>query len=84
MIALLFFPKPVVRARTVAPNLKTLLLPCREGESLPKTTWNSDHTVLSIVWADQHDQVAFATGEDGRTLPRITRDERSLLDWHAR
>ena len=77
------FPKLVVRARSDSPNFKALLFPFREGDALPKTTWNDDHTVLSIVWPDQHDLIAFAKGEDGRTLPRITRDETALLDWHA-
>jgi hypothetical protein len=77
------FPKLVVRARSESPNFKALLLPYREGDALPKTTWNEDHTVLSIVWADQHDRIAFTKGEDGRTLPRITRDDATLFDWHA-
>jgi len=77
------FPKLVVRARAVAPNFKTLLLPYRDGDALPKTTWNDDHTVLSIVWPDQRDQIAFVKAEDGRTLPRITRDDATLLDWHV-
>jgi hypothetical protein len=38
----------IERQKVVNPKYKVLLFPFRTGESLPKTTWNADHTELTV------------------------------------
>jgi hypothetical protein len=38
----------IERQKVVDPKYKVLLFPFRTGESLPKTTWNTDHTELTV------------------------------------
>ena len=38
----------IQRNNVVDPKYKVLLFPFRTGESLPKTTWNDDHTKLTV------------------------------------
>lgn len=77
------FPKLVVRSRSVAPDFKAVLVPLRDGQQPPKTTWNEDHTVLTVAWPDQADTIAFSPHADGRSRPAIIRDGATLLDWAA-
>lgn len=68
-----------VTSRSVSPEFKILLFPFRNGEALPTTTWNADHSVATIAWADQTDTVTFTPGKDGRTLFTITRQGKELV-----
>ena len=63
----------VVASRSVAPQFKILLFPLHAGETLPVTTWNSDHTQLTILAPGQSDTVSFAAGNDGRTRIKLER-----------
>ena len=64
----------ILRSRSVAPDFKVLLFPMRQGDPLPVTTWNAEHTQLSISWKGQQDRCTFARGEDGRTRIKVERD----------
>jgi hypothetical protein len=77
------FPKLVVRSKAVAPNYKAVLVPLREGQQPPKTTWNDDHTVLTVAWPDQADTIAFSPHADGRSRLAIARDGTAVIDGAA-
>ena len=38
----------IERDKVVDPKYKVLLFPFRTGETLPKTSWNADHTELTV------------------------------------
>jgi len=58
---------------------KILLFPFRSGQPLPITTWNADHSVVTIAWPDQTDMITFTPGKDGRTRFSITRQGKELV-----
>ncbi len=70
----------VIPVRSTEARLKVLLVPHRQGEELPKTTWNDDRTVLSIAWKDQVDVFRFATTPEGRTTLVATRNGQPLIE----
>jgi hypothetical protein len=63
----------------VSPEFKILLFPFRNGEALPTTTWNTDHSVATIEWADQTDAITFTSGKDGRTHISVSRKGKELV-----
>jgi hypothetical protein len=63
----------VIPADAVAPDYRVLLYPYREGDPLPKTTWDKAHGELTVVLGDQQDTVRFRSLPDGRTGLRIRR-----------
>jgi hypothetical protein len=63
----------VVASRSAVPQFKILLFPLHAGDALPQTTWNSDHTQLTIQAPGQSDTVSFAAGNDGRTRIKLER-----------
>ena len=68
----------VIASRAVAPNFKILMVPHRAGEETPVTSWNEDHTKVTLKWGDQQDECVFSKGDDGRTRVTITRDGKSI------
>ena len=66
-------PKLTVTSKAIAPNFKMLLLPYREGDTLPQTTWNADHSAVTIVWPDQRDIITFTANAAGRTRVSLQR-----------
>ncbi len=69
-----------ITGHCVSPAYKILLFPYRDGETLPTTTWNSQHTAVTVAWPDQTDTITFADGKDGRTRMQITRGGSDLLN----
>jgi len=70
----------VVPLQAVTASYKVLLFPFREGAELPATSWSGDGAQLTIAWGDQRDQVAFHTGDDGRSHLALTRDGKAVLE----
>jgi hypothetical protein len=66
-------PKLRISARTTSPGYKVLLLPFREGQPLPTTSWSTDRTSVTVAWPDQTDVITFARGADGRTRLSVER-----------
>ncbi len=77
----MIFPKLVVRSKAVAPNFKAVLVPLRDGQQPPKTTWSHDHAALTVSWPDQTDTIAFSPHADGRSRLAIVREGATILDW---
>ena len=71
----------VLSLRTVAvsPDFKILLYAFRAGEPLPKTTWNSARTTVSIDFPEQKDAVRFTPSPSGKTDVMITRRGDTLV-----
>ena len=63
-----------VTSRSVSPEFKILLFPYRNGQELPKTTWNADHSAVTLIWPDQSDEISFPSTKEGRTGIRIIRN----------
>lgn len=57
----------VLESRAVAPEFKVLLFPHLPQTPLPKTSWNADHTRLTVEWDGQRDEYTFQPLVDGRT-----------------
>jgi hypothetical protein len=70
----------VLPSRSVAPDYKVLLVPHREGEPLPTTTWNDNKTQVTVEWPDQKDTLEFTKAADGRTRISLTRDGSRIID----
>ncbi len=68
-----------ITSQTVSPDFKILLFPFREGQSLPATTWSTDHTTATVSWPDQTDKLTFTPGHDGRTRIKIVREGNELI-----
>jgi hypothetical protein len=68
----------IERRNVVRPDYVVLLAPFRTGEPLPKATWNSDRTVLSIDLGDGAvDGISFdRTRDDHRTRLAFSRTEK--------
>ena len=60
--------------KAVAPDFKTLLFPYRDGQELPRTTWDAGRTRLIVEWGNQKDTVTFTKGADGRTRIAVARN----------
>ncbi len=60
----------VIGSRSVEPRFAILLYPHRMGDVLPQTTWNADHTHLTIAFPDQQDDYAISQTPDGRRVLR--------------
>jgi hypothetical protein len=70
----------VIKSRSVAPDYKVLFFPHNDGQSLPTTNWNKDHTKLTLAWSDQVDEVTYAKGTDGRTRINIKRNGKEIIN----
>ncbi len=68
-----------ITANCVSPEFKILLFPFRKDTALPTTTWNADHTTVTVAWPDQSDVITFSPDKNGRTLVKIKRDSAELL-----
>jgi len=60
--------KLVIPADAVSPDYKVLLYPYRNGDELPKTSWNRSHTKLTVKWSNgEKQELTFSANTDGRT-----------------
>ena len=58
----------IERDQVVDPKFKVLLFPFRTGEAFPKTSWNADHTELTVDTGVNVDILKFSTNpSDHRT-----------------
>ena len=62
-------------ADAVSPGYKVLLYPYRQGDPLPETAWNHDHTRLTVRLDGVTDTILFTPADSGKTDVGITRDE---------
>ncbi|MFP5039916.1 hypothetical protein [Parasediminibacterium sp. JCM 36343] len=61
--------KLIIPADAVSPAYKVLLYPYRNGDELPKTSWDKSHTKLTVKWVNGEAQViGFVENESGRTV----------------
>ena len=71
--------KLVIPADGVSPDYKVLLYPYRNGDELPKTSWNGSHTKLSVKWSNGEKQEITFTTTDGRTHLSIKEGEKGFV-----
>ena len=65
----------VVSATSIEPGFKAVLIPHRQGETLPTTTWNANHTEVTVG----ADRIAFTPAATGKTDLVITREGKPLI-----
>ena len=71
--------KLVIPADAVSPDYKVLLYPYRNGDELPKTSWNRSHTKLTVKWSNSEKQeLTFSANTDGRTHIAIKDGEKGF------
>jgi hypothetical protein len=70
----------VIPSDSVSPDFKVLLFAYRQGAELPATTWNADHTSVSVAWKNQTDTISFSPTKIGKTNVTITRGSDKLVD----
>lgn len=66
----------VIPADAIAPGFKVLLYPHRQGDPLPKTTWDDKRTTVTVELGGVKDQVTFSPSAAGKTNVAITRSEK--------
>ena len=72
--------KFILPADAVSPDYKVLLYPYRNGDELPKTSWNSSHTKLSVKWNNgEKQEIDFNNNPDGRTHIAINDGDKSFV-----
>jgi hypothetical protein len=64
----------VIPSDSVTPEFKTLIYPFKTGAILPETSWNADHSNLSITFPEQHDAFKFIASNNGRTHAKMIRN----------
>jgi hypothetical protein len=75
LVKRLIFP-----SRSVTPEYKIVLVPFHDGDKEPTSAWNDNHTVATLDWPDQHDQLIFSKMTEGRTMMKVTRDGQTVAE----
>lgn len=73
-----------IPAKSVSPEFRVLIYPYLFGEALPKTTWNSDRTELTVQIKDKTDKYQFGKTDGGRTVLAMTRQGQKVLSSEAK
>jgi hypothetical protein len=60
-------------SNAVSPDFKVLIYPYRKGDPLPATTWNADHSGLTVSLPGQQDVINFSPSGSGKTNLTVTR-----------
>jgi hypothetical protein len=63
----------VIPSRSASPDFQILLFPHRAGDPLPVTTWNADHTELTVEIAGNKDVFRLNQSSEGRTLLEVVK-----------
>jgi hypothetical protein len=70
----------VIPSHSIEPGYRILLFPFREGDVLPKTTFQGEDR-LSIAWPEQEDSIQFAAGASGRSSITIRRGGETVFSF---
>ena len=65
----------IIPSRATSPDFRILLLPFRQGDPLPQTTWDAGRQHLTIRVGTQQDDLDFSADADGRTRLTLTRND---------
>ena len=65
----------VLSTTSIEPGFKAVLIPHRQGETLPITTWNANHTEVTVG----ADRIAFTPAATGKNDLVITREGKPLI-----
>lgn len=68
-----------VPALAVSPEFRILVYPFREGDPLPKTSWNRDRSELTVAFKDQSDVYQIGQTDGGRTVFSMARNGQAVL-----
>lgn len=75
-----FYDRIVGGCHSKKANFRTLLIPHTAGEELPAVTYDPETEVATVAWADQVDTLRFNVNAKGRTLVRVERDGKTILE----
>jgi hypothetical protein len=68
----------ILKARSVEPKFKILMLPYMQGAELPQSLWDTSKLALTLQSKAQNDLLTFSPGADGRTRVQIKRGSESF------
>ncbi len=66
-----------------SPEFRVMLYPHRQGDPLPVTEWNADHTELTVKIGDAKDVYRFGKTDGGRTVFSVERKGKPVLQSGA-
>ena len=72
-----------IPAFSESPEFRVLLYPHKQGDPIPETSWNSDHSELSVKIKDQSDFYRFGKTDGGRTVFSMTRNGKPIITTGA-
>ena len=73
-----------IPAFSESPEFRVLLYPHRQGDPIPETNWNEDHTELTVRIKGQTDLYRFGKTDGGRTIFSMTRNGAPVFTTSAR
>jgi hypothetical protein len=77
------FNRLSVPAISVSPEFRILIYPHRQGDPLPVTTWNLDHSSLTVQIEKQTDLYRLGAADGGRTVFSMERNSREAIKSEA-
>ena len=69
----------VIPSTSVAPDYKVMMFAFHEGDPLPISLWNADHSAATVEWRDQKDLITFTSGTQQKTHIGIVRSGKQVL-----
>lgn len=73
-----------IPAFSESPEFRVLLYPHRQGDPVPETVWNDDHSELTVRFKGQTDLYRFGKTDGGRTVFSMTRNGVPVFTTKAR
>ncbi|MEI6322905.1 MAG: chitobiase/beta-hexosaminidase C-terminal domain-containing protein [bacterium] len=72
-----------IPAISESPEFRILLYPHRQGDPIPETSWNEDHSELTVSIKGVKDIYLFAKTDGGRTIFSMTRNGQPIISTVA-
>ena len=77
------FSHLVIPAFSESPEFRVLLYPHKQGDPIPETSWNADHSELTVKIKEETDLYRFGKTDGGRTVFSMTRNGKPVLTTGA-
>ncbi len=74
------YDRVTIPAKGVDAQFRVLLIPFNMGEPIPKVTYDAASGKGTIEWADQKDELTFTLNDQKRTLVKVERDGKSVVE----
>ncbi|MCX6307349.1 MAG: chitobiase/beta-hexosaminidase C-terminal domain-containing protein, partial [Bacteroidia bacterium] len=78
------FNQVVIPALSVSPEFRILVYPYKFGDPVPVTSWNDNHTELTVTIKDKTDVYHFGKTDGGRTVLTLDQNNTTVLKSDAK